>query len=86
MIRPAPKPIASCLQSLKAAATRAERRSMRQYLHMHALCEDCRAAYATQVHHVQPKRMGGTASAWTRRSFDNYAALCLRCHEARHGR
>ena len=47
------------------------------------LCEEC-GAVATEVHHVAPIQ---TEEGWERRlDWTNLKALCLRCHNAAHGR
>lgn len=54
---------------------------MRSYLMSHRRCENC-GAWATQVHHVNLKRMGGSRRAEVTRG--KYMALCLSCHEELH--
>lgn len=48
------------------------------FLAVHPICGACRAALATQVHHIEPvERRPDLALAW-----DNLAPVCTRCHAA----
>jgi hypothetical protein len=80
---PVPKP--SPAADTRAAQRRDERRRMRRYLLLHPRCErtGCRNP-SVQVHHKEPKRMGGS----TREAIhgaDNFEALCVEHHQAMHG-
>lgn len=45
-----------------------------RFLREHPICEECRVVPATEVHHLLPKRDGGSDDPM------NLSALCVRCH------
>jgi hypothetical protein len=49
----------------------------------HQLCEGCGTAFADDVHHRQPRGMGGVHGAAAREAHRGYnlLALCRRCHD-----
>jgi len=47
------------------------------FLAAHPICGTCQQAPATEVHHIRPRRHGGTDD-WT-----NLRAQCRRCHSTR---
>lgn len=45
------------------------------------ICESCRRSRAVDVHHIEPKGIGGRAGA---DELSNLIGLCRRCHNMAH--
>lgn len=56
------------------------RNLIREYRHLPQCCYFCRARFPLTVHHITPRRFGGTDDV------DNLSLLCRPCHEKLHQR